>query len=50
MTMSFQLAGNKLHRAIKQQVASSIANRQLLIATTLPIANCQLHIAIRRIA
>jgi len=50
MTMSFQLPISKLHRAMKQQVASSIANRQSLMATTLPIAHCQLHIAIRRIA
>jgi len=50
MTMSFHLAGSKLHRAMKQQVASNIANRQLPVANALPIEHCQLSIAIRRIA
>jgi len=45
MTTSFQLAGNKLHIAMKYQGASSIDNSQSLMATALPIANCQLPIA-----
>jgi len=44
MTMSFQLPISKLHRAIKQQVANSIDNSQLLIAATLPFATSNLTI------
>jgi len=44
MTTPVHLAGSKLHRAMKQQVADSIDKCQWLMAHALPIEHCQLLI------